>query len=871
MNKTMLTLLIACLLIVQDAVLAQDAKKGEEEDKTDNYAEIIKDATHREGFIDTYQKDGELYLAVKPDMLNKNFLMKFEIAQGIGSSGLYGGTMLNIFEGSLVALEKHENKIFLVKKPHRYVAGDKSPEQNAVDLTYGSSVLETAKIEATNEDSVMLVNAYDWFVSDLSRVSQRVQYAVSTTPGQPGRASLDKGRSYLKSVKSFPQNTNITAMLTFQNNEQSAPRTVPDGRYIPVGIHYTLAELPEQPMATRVADDRVGFFMTVHKDFSDDNESDFFNRYVNKWRLECTEETAGDELCEPKKPIIYYIDHTVPERYREALMDGVNAWADAFEEAGFKDAIRAEMLPEDAEPEDIRYATLRWNTSDQPGYGAIGPSIVDPRTGEILDADILFEANMVLGFKNTWRNLVDPNTALQTMLGFGEQELKNLQQGAELSNMAAEFSDQGMFLRSALVSKGKINPDQPVPDEYVHEALKWVTMHEVGHTLGLRHNFRSSMDTPLERLHDKEWTKKNGVFSSVMEYPTPNIAPEGIENGYYYNPGVGSYDRWAVSYGYTPSSDRAADIARLGAQDGHAYGTDEDAGGPAAVDPTINVYDLSDDPLAWGRQRAELIRNMMPDLPEIALADNVEYHRVTDLFQNTLGQYARALATGVKYIGGQYQYRDHVGDPDGREPFEAVDRQKQREALDFLVEYGFSEKAMVLPREVYQKFGADRWSHWGNNITYGGRIDYPLHETVLQIQTSLLNQLLNSTRLSRIRDAEQKFGTDQVVGIPALMEELRVAIWQEVMSAPGRNITSNRRDLQRAHLDQMITLLTNAPSDLPADARSVVRRQLKELKTELDNRLTPPTYSFNDYTRAHLEESQARIDRALEAGLQLEN
>lgn len=857
MKKT-IVVLVATLLVWN---LSQAQNNGNKK-----YNEIIKDAKHQEGFIDTYEKDGALYLAVEPDMLNKDFLMKSDIAQGIGSSGLYGGTMLNIFEGSLVALEKHGKKIFLVKKPHRYVANKNTPEMNAVELTFGNSVLETAKIEATNEDSVMLIDAYDWFVSDLSGVSERVRAAVSGR-----RASLDKSRSYMESVKSYPRNTNITAMLTFNNSEDSAPRTVPDKRYIPVGIHYTLAALPEKPMKTRDADDRVGFFMTVHKDFSDDENPSFFNRYVNKWRLECTEETKDQELCEPKEPIVYYIDRTVPERYRKPLMDGVNAWGDAFEAAGFKNAIRADILPESVEPEDIRYATLRWNTSDQPGYGAIGPSVVDPRTGEIVDADILFEANMVQGFKSNWRNMIDPNTALKTMFGFGKKELQNLEKGGEFSNMAAEFSDQGMFLRSALVARGEIDSDEAVPDEFVNQALKWVTMHEVGHTLGLRHNFRSSVDTPLDKLYDKEWTEKNGVFSSVMEYPTPNIAPKGEEMGYFYNPGVGSYDRWAISYGYHRDSEKAAEIARQGAKEGHAYGTDEDAGGPGAVDPTVNVYDLSSDPLAWGKQRADLVKEMMPALPEIALSDNVEYQRVTDLFQNNLGQYARALSTGVKYIGGQYQYRDHVGDPDGRDPFVAVEHEKQQEALDFIIDYGFSEDAMVLPKEVYQKFGADRWAHWGNNITYGGRIDYPLHETVLRIQTTFMDQLLNPSRLSRIRDAEIKFGSEEMIGIPELMAEIRAAVWKEVESAPGRNISSNRRDLQRAHLDRMIKLLTNAPSNLPADARSTVRMQLNKLKQQIDNRLSPPVFDFDDYTLAHLEESQARINKALDAGLDLEN
>ncbi|MDX1672098.1 MAG: zinc-dependent metalloprotease [Balneolaceae bacterium] len=874
--RNILPLLIALFLLVPiHEGFAQKKKKGEQEEKKeDKFTELTKDATHQEGFIDTYRKDGHLYLAIKPEMLDKDFLVNYEIAEGIGSSFINGGLMLNLVKNSgkaeMVALEKHDDKIYLVKKNTRYVSGGQDDVAKSIDLTFGNSVMESAKIEATSKDSVILIDAYDWFVSDLSNISLLVGFSVSSQPGRPGRVSFDKSRSFLEHVKNFPENTNIQAKLTFKNSEMSAPRTVPDGRYIPVGIHYSLVALPEQPMKTRTADDRVGYFLTVHKDFSD-TEDNFFRRYVNRWRLECTDETAGQDPCEVKKPITYYIEQTVPQRYRKPLMDGVEAWGDAFRAAGFNDAIRAEMLPEDADAEDIRYPTLRWNTADQPTYSAIGPSVVDPRTGEILDADILFEANMLLGFKNNWRNLVDPVHAVETAMGLSEEQMQQLENGGELSNFAAHFSDQGMFLRTALISRGLIQPDQPVPDEFLDEAVKWVTMHEVGHTLGLRHNFRSSADTPLDRLHDKQWTRQNGVFGSVMEYPTPNVAPEGVDNGYYYNPGVGSYDRWVVSYGYTPDDSRAGELARQSAKDGHYYGTDPDAYGPAALDPTVNIFDLSGDPLAWSRQRADLAKGIIPQLDQHVLADNVAYYNLTDAFQNLLGNYFSAVANSIKYIGGEYLYRDHMGDPGNRGPFQPISMEDQQEALDFIIGYGFSEQANILPQEIHQKIGADRWFHWGNSSTYGGRTDYPLHEILVSIQTSMLYGLTHPYRLNRIRDAETKYGADQVVGIPELMEELTNAVWNEVWTAPGSNIPAVRRDLQRAHIDRMVQLLTDAPSRTPADARSVVRLRLKDLNRRISARLTPPTYDFDGYTRAHLEESQARIAKALEAGLKLEN
>ncbi|MEX2478996.1 MAG: zinc-dependent metalloprotease [Gracilimonas sp.] len=846
------------------------AQNGEDDaEKEDKFAELTRDAEHLEGFLDLYRTEDKLYMAVSKEDLNKEFLMNFEIAQGIGSSGLYGGTMLNIFEGLLVRLEKREGKIFLVQLPHRYKAEEGTPEAKAVELTYGNSVLETAGIEATSEDSVLLLDVYGWFVGDLSNISQRVQGAVSSTPGQPGRASLDKAKSYVETVKSFPKNTNVTASLTFNNAEQGGPRTLADSRFIPVSVHYTMAALPETPMEPRMADDRTGYFMTVHKDFTDDNDT-FFQRYVNKWRLECDGGPGADGLCDPVKPIIYYIDHTVPERYREAMMEGVTEWSKAFEAAGFRNAVQAEILPEDAEAEDIRYATLRWNVSDQPGYGAIGPSVVDPRTGEILDADMLFEANMLLGDKNEYREMVEPRSAIDEIFNVTAEEIKQNSYG-ESASFFAEMSMQLDIVKSVLLAKGLMKPGDPVPKEFVDQALRWVTMHEVGHTLGLRHNFRSSIDTPLDKLHDEEWAEEKGVFSSAMEYPTVNLSTEGESaDGYYYNPSVGSYDRWVISYGYTPDAGKAKEIARQVAQPGHAYGTDEDARGAGAVDPLINVYDLGDDPLAWGKDRAQLLQGLIPDIPEIVLADNMPYYEATDLFNTYFFQYSRTLAPAIKYIGGQYQYRDHVGDPNGRMPFVAIPKSKQQEALDMIIDYALDADAFELPQDVFQQMGANRWSHWGNSNTYSGRIDYPLHSRLVGIQSSLLSQLLNGNRLERIRDTEVKFGAENTITIPELMEALTNAIWNEVWSAPGSNINSNRRDLQRAYLNEMIEIVTDAPSNMPADARSVARHQLSDLNERITRRLTPP-FNFDTYTEAHLGEVKIRLEKTLDAGLSLEN
>jgi hypothetical protein len=353
-----------------------------------------------------------------------------------------------------------------------------------------------------------------------------------------------------------------------------------------------------------------------------------------------------------------------------------------------------------------------------------------------------------------------------------------------------------------------------------------------------------------------------------MEYPGINVAPPSETQGYFYSPGVGSSDKWVIAYGYTPDADRAAEVARQGAAEGHGYGTDEDARGFGALDPSVSIYDLSDDPMAWGEQRADLIRGIWQNLPEHVLTDNTAYVDVTNAYRTLLSQYSRAVATGVKYIGGQYVHREHVGDPGARDPFVSVSKDRQQEALAFITEYGLSESAFVLPADVFKYFGANRWSHWGNSSTFNGRIDYPMHEQVASVQAALLTQITTPQLFARIRDAEVKFGADNVMTIPELMGAVTNAVWTEAWTAPGRNIPSTRRDLQRAYLDRMIGYVIDPPSRTPADARAVARAQLTDVHNRISRRLTPP-FSFDTYTEAHLNEAKVRIERALEAGMEL--
>ena len=752
-----LTLLGAMFLLGAPASGQEPSQDSEEqeEDPFQAFEELVEDAEEISGFFDMYRKEGKLYLVVPEDRLGQDFLLDTRVAQGIGAAGLFGGTTLTYFEMDLMAIEKHGDRLFLMQRPHRFTSEDDARAAEAVALSIGSSVVISADIEATRPDQADIIDVTNWFVSDLSGVSENLRAVARTPTGQPGSVSFDESRSFLEEVKGFERNVGVRARLTFRPGRPVGLPSVPDGRYISLSIHYTLAQLPDRPMERRLADERVGNFTTVHKDYSQE-DSTFFRRYVNRWRLERGEQ-VGDRW-RPVEPIVYYIDHTVPEEYRGWFAEGVESWNTAFEAAGWEGAIEARDLPEGADPDDLQYSTLRWNTSDRPGYGAIGPSKVDPRTGETLDADILFEANMFMGFRNTWRNLANPATsaaeAFEMALGVGAFEASaESSPGLELPGFSAALHAQGSLASVLLTAAAALEPGDPLPTELLRQYTHWVVMHEVGHTLGLQHNFRSSASTPNGMLHDTQFTQANGVFSSVMEYPTINLAADG-NNGHFYTPGAGSYDRWAIRYAYTDSQEEADRAAREVSDPRHMYGNE--SGGPGALDPTINTYDLGADPLAWGAERSALIRDVLPDLPEYVLQDNTPYAELVSAYRHLMSEYARALAPAVKYIGGQYMNRDRVGD--GRPPFMNVPKDEQEKALRLLVDRVFAPEALVLGTEILTQFGAEGRAGWGVPTTFNGRFDFPYHREVLAFQASVMTQLLHPARLSRIRDGETKFG-----------------------------------------------------------------------------------------------------------------
>jgi hypothetical protein len=890
-----------------DRAATQKAEK-EEDDPFKPWKKTLKDTENIEGFIPLHQKeDRTLYAELPPEMLGENFGLVMHISKGVGVFNLHDGLPLS--RTRMMRFRKVGHKIHLVHRNPRFRA-DAGGMRTSMRDNVGHSVVKSFDIVSRNDSTEhLLIELSDFLVSDYANIGESVAPYFGGSP-----VSFQSDKSYVDTVRGFERNVEIDARLNYQGSDYPliGGGAIPDYRSIPVGVRYSFFQLPEDPMQARFADDRVGYFTNAIKDFSKDKQTDPYLRYVNRWRLTPSDTAAykRGELVEPNEPIVYYVDHSVPEEYRSYVKAGIEAWNEAFKAAGYRNAVVAKDAPDDSSwsAEDIRYSTVRWTAAHQMGY-AIGPSQTDPRTGEILNADILISSSFVRGWQQTYETL-SPETESASKQGRRpplQRTARALRQMfpdklARRACWAERGKAQQLGLqRTMLLARGTIAPGAPMPQKYLGGAIKDLVMHEVGHTLGLRHNFKASSGIPTEELHDESYTREHGVSLSVMDYAPVNVALDKEKQGHYWNPNVGTYDEWAIKYGYMPITEQSEEgsltrtgpladtttaetngLDKIAAQSSdplHTYGTDEDAAlGPYAVDPLTNTWELGADPLAFAETRTELVRTVEPTLADRLIAEGERYHRLREATRALLIERYRSLMPVTKTVGGLYVARDHKGTPDARTPFRPVSAEKQREAVDVLVENVFAPDAFQFAPDRLNKLAPDRHAHWGTSWSL--QIDFPVHEYVDMVQTGLLNELLHPARLKRMIDNQVRV-QDEGYGPGDLMPRLTNAIWSELDESPARSVTINsfRRNLQRVYVDRLIDFALNTTSwititygdadqvSTPEDVRSLARLELVELSDQIERVLR--RRSLDRDTRAHLSETRVRIDRALDASVEV--
>lgn len=844
-------------------------KPKEKEPKPYAYKKLIEDATQTDGMVTVWEKPEKLYWEIPRSLLGKKLLLQAKLSSGLGVNGVYPGAVLG---DVVITLEEDRKKLLLKEINVRLRARDEdSPLHRAVERSFTDSILASLPIAATQpETGAPVVDMRPLLLSDFLQVSR------AASAGGGGGFSVDAGGSEIEGFKLFPENIQTRVRYHFKSGGAGGSEVVP-GRSLFLTANIGLRTLPETGYISRQADERVGYFVEAFEDFTSDNPRTRYIRFITAHNVQKASPEA--EISPPKKPLTVWVENTVPKEYRDAVKRGVLFWNQAFDEIGFKEAVVCKMQPEDADwdAEDTRFNVVHWNASRSSSYAGLAQWAANPFTGQILDFDVMIEGEVIRNVERR-RPIIDPNGLAEL-----EREPKDVRQCTYGRALANQLS-MGM---NVLKARGVID-DATGVHRMIDEYIVQLVAHEVGHCLGLRHNFKASTLHDYKDLHNREITDKEGLISSVMDYAPLNIAPEGVEQGSYSPTSMGPYDKWAIAYGYSPLSATSetgvhaelGKIAGRASEPGLIYGTDEDLwfqGMPSGIDPTIAWFDLGKEPLDYHEGMFETLSATWPKIPEIIEKDG-NYYDSRYALGSLLGYYSSSAGKVARYVGGQYMSRaPRVGQPGTGLPFEVVPVAVQRRALDLLARNVFSDERFQFDPKLLNTLLQEKHYHWGVSWTGGGSSEYPIHQVLLNIRSGVLSRLLETTALARIVDGETKVNEgEEVLTMPEYFETLLQAIWGEVFDEIGDGPHSNskpvlsagRRSLQRLFVQRLSSVMLTPRGQGQVEATVHAWDTLKRLDKNLEDFLAQVEESdvaLDDYSRVHLHESRETIRRAMEA------
>ena len=795
---------------------AGSGEKSSDKNSLKAYDKVItKSAKSDEGLFTVHRVNDDYFFEIPDSLFNREMLMVTRIAQTASGIGFGGGKQ----DTQVLRWEKKDKKVLLRVVSHEVFAADSLPIHEAVVNSNFEPILFSFDVESIRKDSVhnaTLIKVNDLYEKDVQALGfperKRKDYKISR---------LDENRSYIDTIRSYPENIEVRHVKTYNAGE---PPSNASTASISVKMSNSMILLPKVPMKRRYFDERVGWFARGQTDYGLDAQESKTVRYLDRWRLEVKDEDLEKfkrgVLVEPKEPIVYYIDRATPDKWVPYIKQGIEDWQEAFEAAGFKNAIIAKDAPTveedpDWSPEDVRYSVVRYLASPIPN--ANGPHVSDPRSGEILESDINWYHNVMTLLRN-W-----------------------------------------FFVQTAAINEDARGVE--FKDEIMGRLIRFVSSHEVGHTLGLPHNMGSSSAYPVESLRDPEFTKKYGTAPSIMDYARFNYIAQPEDGDVALMPNIGTYDKYSIEWGYRPILNTTAkeekktlDSWILKHQDdlNYRFGSQQSGG---VIDPSSQTEDLGDDAVLASQYGIKNLKRIVPNLIEWTAEDGKDYSDLKTMYEQVLSQYNRYMGHVTANVGGVYKYTKTY-DQDGA-VFTHVPSEKQEKAMQFLQDELFSTPEWLIDQEIF------------NKVEFDGNI-----ERVRETQERTLNNLLDFGRMARLIENGEING-NEAYSLMDMMTDLRSGIWSELRN--GNSIETYRRNLQRAYINRMEYLMTEEQSEIPSryrswisrsnvdvaqsDIRPVVRGELKNLQRDLRNSIGR---SRDTMTRYHLQDALERVNLILD-------
>lgn len=839
-----IAMFLAPLMLVPP-VLAQEADDADEADDEEivTIAELTENSDRFDGLFTLYRDrdTGETHLEIAPEQLDREYIYFSVNTDGVVEGGAFRG---GYRENRVISLSRHFDRIEIRAENAAFYFDPENPLSRAADANISPGLMASESILAEDETTgVMLIAADELFATETL-----TQVKPSPNPDRGDRedfelGSLSSEKSKITAIRNYPLNTDVQVEYVYEDSAPvvSGDEEVTDSRYVSIHLQHSFIAMPESEYVPRLTDHRMGYFAEQVTDLTDEAVTPYRD-IVQRWHL--VKQDPGADMSEPVEPIVWWIENTTPMEFRESIREGILAWNQSFEKIGFRNALEVRVQPDDADWDagDIRYNVLRWTSSPNPPFSGYGPSFTNPRTGQIIGADIMLEYSGVTR-RVQYQRILDNLDFSQVPQRF-EQGYCSVGHELHLSQVFGRFAVDVLQMGSA------------AEEQLIHEFLVDLTLHEVGHTLGFAHNFAASTMLTPDEIYDPEVVQERSLQASVMDYTDIHIATGGREQTAYFGIRPGAYDDWIVEYSYSPALDDAAaeqerlrEIASRSTESQLLFGTDDHVmRAPGwAMDPRVHWYDLTSDPVAYADDRLNLLKELLVAARDKNITEGESYHQLRDAYAVLLAQFSRSISILAHQVGGVYVNRSVAGQPGADVPFVPVSLENQQRAMEGLATHLFAPDALEGSEELYSYLQAQRrlWNFWGQTE------DPKVHRMLLSIQRGVLAHLLHPTVMTRITDS-RLYGN--AYALADMTEDLTAAIFDADRRS---DVNTFRQNLQVEYVTRLTEIVTGEDHDYPS--QSMALYQLREIERMLRGKR-----GGNLETRAHSQNILYIIRRALE-------